>query len=267
MKLIQRNNIVILLLKKEVNRLKHFAYVMVFILIFYLFFISSTKANDSSHHIIHSYQEDITGDGLHETIHLNGELLSEKSSYYRKIWISIQSPFSNEWKVPLKSGYEPEIKFIDLNGDQINDIFFINKRDENIYQYELYTVANGKIKNIPLPKQQYIYARYKQNFKIGLKLSPYHEEKEIDISLHKNDYIRGEIYENDGRLLDEVKPYITPLLSLEPVILNEEKGYGLKSVHELKRFDGGHTIGRIETLWYYKNNVWIILQSKWHNNE
>lgn len=247
-------------------------YLKPFIVLFFIIFsayIEPIHSNGSENHLIRSFEEDITGDGLHEKIDLNGELLSEESNYYRNIWLSITSPFANEWKIPLKSGYEPNIQFIDLNHDHINDIFFVSKHSEldDAFQYNLYSLANGKIEKIPLPKQQFIQGQYKPDFKIGLKLSPYSKETTIDISRYKNDYINSNIYDINGNLLKKISPSIKPLVHLEPALISESKGYGLKSVHYLMKENDQSNLGKIETLWYYKNNNWIILQSKWHKQD
>lgn len=221
-----------------------------------------------SDHVIHKYKEDVTGDGLHETIQLNGQLLSNKSKYYRHIWLSIVSPFANEWKIPLKSGYEPSVQFVDLNHNHIYDIFYKNKfsEDSSAYQYDLYSLAHGTIKRLPLPEQQFIRAQYKPNFKINLRLSPYdYDNKQItiDVSKFKSHYIEHSVYDEDGHLLKQAKPHLTKLTSLEPVIISEKKGNGLKSIHEITTYVGQNKLGIIETLWYFENNTWIILQSKW----
>src|SRR5699024_3998061 len=127
---------------------------------------------------------------------------------------------------------------------------------DDIFQYDLYSLTNGTIKRIPLPKQQLTQGEYKPNFKISLKLSPYHKATMIDINRYKTDYINTGIYDNKGKLITNQKTPISPLLHLEPVIISETKGYGLKSVHYLKKFDNINNLGRVETLWYYKNNSW-----------
>lgn len=239
-----------------------------FIMFFTFCHYSLISADTSTNHLISSYEQDITGDGLNETIELNGELLSADSNYYRNIWLSIKSPFSKEWKIPLRGGYSPELKFIDLNNDHVNDIFFINKsaEDEDAFEYGLYSIANNQIQKLSLPNKQFIQAQYKPNYKINLQLSPY-TDVTINSEDRKNDFINEKIYDQKGNLLDQSKPYITPPIHLVPVVINESKGYGLESVHHLKINKNSKTLGVIKTLWYYKNNTWIILQSKWHQKD
>lgn len=222
--------------------------------------------NDSN--IIRSFNEDLTGDGLHETIHLKGELLANNTHYYRNIWLSIVNPFKKEWKISLMGGYDPNVQFVDLNHDNINDVFYKSKlsEDDSVYQYNLYSLARGEIKQISLPKQQFIRGRFNPNFEIELQLSPYNNENKnivIDVSQFKEDYILQNIYDNNGNIVKRASPYITNPILLEPIIVSENKGHGLKSLYIVKDNIGGNKLGEIETLWYFQNNSWVILRSKW----
>src|SRR5699024_7770444 len=110
----------------------------------------NVNAQEEESYNIKRFKEDLTGDGLHEQVNLKGELLTSNGDYYRKIWISITSLLSDEWRIPLKGGYNPSIQFVDLNHDQINDLFYSSKQSEkdSSYQFNAYSIANGNMSKI-----------------------------------------------------------------------------------------------------------------------
>lgn len=213
--------------------------------------------------LINSYEEDVTGDGFREYIRLHGNLLSHNSLFYPDIWLDITSPFSQHWKISLRAGYDPDIQFIDLTRDQVFDIFYAVSKDMNKtqHEYQLYSLENGTIKQIQLPKHQFIKTKLIDDFRVEIKLHPH--QKPLIINLpNKNDYIKDEIYEEDGKLLNEKKLHHKSIHYIEPILINEQNGYGLKTYQQIKDMYN-HLIGEIQTVWYYKNDEWVILTTNW----
>lgn len=230
----------------------------------------SIKAENEDVSLINSYEEDLTGDGFHEQFTLNGILLSDESKFYRDIWLDISSPFSKQWKISLESGYNPELKLIDLNHDNTFDLFYkVAKNEESTHSvYQLYTVKNGVIKQLPIPKHNHIQARLLDDFKVEITLNP--NMKPIIKDISSDDmikYIDQNLYEEDGKLIEDKRIKITPITLLEPVLISESKGYGLKSNQHIKGLDENDILGEIETLWYYQKDNWIILKSEWKDHD
>lgn len=226
--------------------------------------INPQKEDTSS--FINSYEEDLTGDGFREQFTLKGTLLTDKSNYYRDVWLDITSPFSHQWKISFEGGYKPELQLIDLTHDHTFDLFYSVSRDENINQfnYQLYTLKNNEVQQLPVPKHNHVKANYVNNFKIELQISPNMKPITKDLSNNKHVYIKEGIYEENGNLIEEKNLKITPIQKLEPILISKSKGYGLKSYQPIKGLSEEEIFGEIVSLWYYYKDQWIVLQTDWN---
>ena len=214
-------------------------------------------------------EDDLTGDKQHETIQLKGSLLHDNSSFYQNIWIEIKSIHSEKWKIPFTGGYDPHIQLLDLTQDQVNDLFYqsaLNKND-HFYTHHLYSLKNGVIKEVSLPKQSHIKGHSRNDFQIEIQTSIRNENPiMIEVNEFKNKYVEHGIYDTKGNLLEQAPIMIAPVSKYEPLLINKSKGYGLKSYQKIS---GGHTkdpLGVIEIDWYYENGAWVILQTDWVPN-
>lgn len=226
---------------------------------------AKTKTEPPETKIIHTYKEDVTGDGQKETIQLKAIPFSKDSSYYQTIWASIKSPLSKEWKIPYKGGYEPTLQFYDLNHDKVTDIYFQSPTGGSggIYSYQLNTIKSGKLVEIPLPVQRYVKGKFTDNFKAVLSLTPGSKEIVINAKEQAVDYKRLGLYNKNGELLKQTPLMIDPIAFYEPKLISKSKGYGLKSYQQVSGVYHADQFGTIETLWYFEKNNWIILTTKW----
>src|SRR5690625_4962151 len=166
-----------------------------------LFTVANTD-NDKNETLINSYEEDVTGDGFREKFTLRGILLTNHSNFYRDVWMDISSPFSHQWKISFESGYNPNIHLIDLNHDHAFDIFYQVAKDENKHQYnyQLYTLQNGLVKSLPLPKHNHVQGEYLNEFKVKIQINPHQKPIIKNIEQNKEKYIDENIYSEDGKL-------------------------------------------------------------------
>ncbi|MGM8211928.1 hypothetical protein ACLIBH_03930 [Virgibacillus sp. W0430] len=246
-----------------------FLYVLFHINLFYFDNPTITKGhiNTVQTDIIESYEEDVTGDGLKETIELKGILLTEENAYYRKLWVDIRSPYAKQWKISFGGGYEPTLQFIDLNHDGVLDFFFQSATGGSggLYNYSSYTLKNEAVSKIPLPKDQYIKGHFKNNYIVEIQLSPNKEPLLFDASKRSETYNRLNIYDKKGRLLEaRKKVMIDPIAYFEPKYLSNRKGYALKSYQQISGAYHADQLGTIETLWYFEKDDWIILKTEWN---
>ncbi|MBP2076402.1 hypothetical protein [Oceanobacillus polygoni] len=226
-------------------------------------FAAESKPEDSI--LIESYQVDITGDGEVETIELMGKLFAPDAQYYQDIWADIRSSNEQEWKINYGGGYEPELQFIDLNHDGIKDIFYQSPTGGSggLYTSFLHTLANQELTEIPLPEQRYVSGKFEENFQVIIEIVPNGKPIVMDVKDRAEDYIRLGIYDKERNLLKPTSLMIDPIAFYEPISISESKGYGLKSYQQISGAYHADRLGTIETLWYYENGEWIILQTNW----
>lgn len=227
--------------------------------------VDNLKATETKATLIHTYEADVTGDGQHEKIELKGILLSPDTTFYRKVWASITSN-NQKWKINYNGGYDPSLQLIDLNHDTIKDIFYQSATGGSggLYNYQLDTITNDEISNIPLPEQTYLSGEFEDNFNVTIQLTPSEKPIQIDVKNRADDYIRLGIYNKEGKLLETNKSVmIDPIAFFEPLLISESKGYGLKSYQQISGAYHADRLGTVETIWYFENGKWIILQTKW----
>lgn len=235
---------------------------------FMLIFFSSSliKAEEvPNEKEIKTYNEDVTGDGHKETITLYGITLSNDSEYFQDIWAIITFPDRTEKKIPYQGGYQPELTFANMNQVQGNDLIFssIVDRKNDVINYQLHTIKRNKPEKIELPTQNHINGSFQDKFEIELQISPTEDPEVIDVGNRAKKYIDSGIYNKQGELRRNTSIHPQEMIEYEPVFLSSSKGFGLKSRRQINGVSNSDKLGTIETLWYYEDDKWIILQSKW----
>lgn len=226
---------------------------------------SETPTNTTNETTLQTLEEDITGDGWQETIQLHGTRLAENSNYFHDVTFSISSPFTKTWKKTLPKGYDPKLKLLQLTNSQQKDFFYevaLNE-DKTERAYELFRLNQGKLSNIPLPVQENIRINLEDNFLITVKLPLQKKIRHIKIDEFKNDLIKSGLYNKQGKLMKETNIIPENIAFMEPVFLNKQNGYALKTIQYIKGINANHTLGSIHTIWHMQNGEWIILQTEW----
>lgn len=233
--------------------------------VFLFGFTNNNTVETPTSSFINSIEEDISGDGIREYLKLQGELIAEDSSFYQNVWLDILNTFGQEWTISLKGGYHPEIMLYDINHNDINDIIYQVALDEENKRFstQVYTLTNNKIEQITVPTNNQIKGKYIDDYKIALTFHP--NDKPLHFPVNKDDekLIETNIYDDNGKLQQDISLIIDPIQKYEPTLISESKGYGLKSIQNVRNDDNNNIIGTIETLWYFNNDKWIILTNKW----
>jgi hypothetical protein len=212
-----------------------------------------------------SFEADVTGDGQNEEIILRGIPFSTDSNYYRDVWAEITNELDQTWTISYEGGYEPTLQLVDLNGDGIKDIFYQSATGGSggLHHYQLSSLRNSELHEIPLPVQEYLEGAFDDDFTVLFRLSPSHKPTEIDVSDRSEEYIRLGIYDKNGKLLEQKSVMIDPIAFYDPTLISKSKGYGLKSYQQVSGAFHADQLGTVETLWYFENGEWIILQTEW----
>lgn len=222
-----------------------------------LFFIITLIANNEL--LLHSYKEDITGDHTKEYIRLLGEPFDENSNYFHRVLLSIDSMNEHKWQIPLADGYNPRLIIVDLNNDNINDLFYqvANASNNNQVKQQLYTVSNQQLKPLPLPEIAPMRVKLLENYKISLSTGNHDLSYIFDVKNLHPSFKRK--YEQTWQKGGPSSLRIRENLSLEPVWLPHVGGYGLRNSQQIEDSINKNIIGEIQTTWYFKHNKWIVL--------
>ncbi|MDY0405286.1 hypothetical protein P5G51_007610 [Virgibacillus sp. 179-BFC.A HS] len=236
------------------------------ILLGFFSMVSSAAAQENELKVIQTYQEDVTGDGMKETVSLKGVLLEENAKFYQELEVEIKSSEGKKWRIPLGGGYNPNLKFIDINHNGTNDIFCLitNDTSKQVYPYQAYTLDNGQLQELPQPSEPFASGNFTDNFIVHLQIDPSQKPLTIDMRAKSNQYIQKGIYNKDGHLLKQPAFIIAnKIAKVKPVFLGKQQGYALKSYQPISGVSKDDYIGTIETLWYFENGSWKNMQTEW----
>lgn len=243
------------------------ATVVVFACFFFSVFVGNATASPSEEEkLIQTFHEDVTGDGIKETIRLKATPLSENTNYYQNILLHITSSEEKKWEIPLGGGYQPKLSFVDLNHDGINNIFFTDSRssfDDN-YPFKAYSLKDETLKELPKPNLPFVKGEFSDQFKIDLQLDPSDSPIAIDLTEKAQAYIQTGVYDKSGHVTKNPTSISGGnITKIEPVFLGKQQGYALRSHFLIKGAAKDDHLGIVETLWYLKNGQWQNLQTQW----
>lgn len=232
-------------------------------------FTANGLAKEKDAVLINTYQADVTGDGLLEDIDLMGVPFSQDGDYYHNIWAEIRSKDQDDerWRVDYGDGYEPQIQFIDANHDNVQDILYQSSSNKKgLGKQKLHTFASNKQLEISLPKLKYISGKFIDDYKADLKITPNAKPIQIILQNRSDAYIQSGVYGKDGKLKKSKSLLLNTPDYYVPVKLTDNKGYGLRSYKQVGGISNEDHLGTIESLWYYTDGKWVVLQTEWKDS-
>lgn len=240
------------------NKLKSIIH---FITIFQLISILLPIASTDQEILINSLKADITGDHFEEYIRLEARKFANTSNYFHDISLQITSVFDDSWNIPLEQGYDPEVEIVDLNHDDIADIFYQVKTDnvKNQTKQQLFSLVNKKITKLSLPTNEHIRATVLPHYQVEFSF-PGGDRKQI-VNIKKAEAL----YHTNGELIEEVDIQISPITRFEVHYENDRVGNVLIGYQTVFVHDETSKLGIIKTKWHYDSNkqFWKLLQLNW----
>ncbi|WP_061087236.1 hypothetical protein [Heyndrickxia faecalis] len=215
--------------------------------------------------VIHRYEADVTGDGKKDAIILEGIPFAAGSPYMKKIWARIAASEGKKYKLPYEPGYEPEIRFTDLNHDGVKDMLGSSNSGGSggINQYRLDTLKGGILKYLPMPPVLKLSGKFENALSARLNIENTNETFLIDLRKRKKDYIRLGIYQKDGMLNEPFELMIDPVAVYKPVKIKGKKGCGLEGYQQISGAYHADKLGDVKATWYFEDGKWILVRAKW----
>ncbi|MFD1068233.1 hypothetical protein [Oceanobacillus locisalsi] len=235
------------------------------LLLLTLFFAPAETAAQSDVHLIHTYEQDVTGDGENELLELKGKLFAPDGVYYQDIWVDISSPSTdNTWRINYGGGYDPVLQFADLTHNGVTDILYQSPTGGSggLYTSQLNQWEKDDFIELPLPTEQPVKGEFMDGFKVSVQLLPKEDPIILDVSGQKEEYIRLKLYDDQGQLLEPTTLMIDPVAFFEVMEVESEQQEGLKSFQQISGAYHADQIGTVESVWIYdKKDKWILLDT------
>ncbi|WP_018249866.1 hypothetical protein [Orenia marismortui] len=219
--------------------------------------------------IIESKAVDVTGDGNKDNVILLGSKLDDNKSTFRdSLLIIVQESKKQKYLKATYdnfSGYEPKLTIKELTGDKVADVMVSANSGGSggIYHHLIASFKDGKAKVIFDADNNQgvkVSGQFIPNFKAKLNFIDLQKESILDISINKENYIKQKIYDKKGNLIKRIliRPYANPFSKLETVDYDHDGKYELKGIQQIVGSSNSDKISKIESIWSYHNNKWIL---------
>lgn len=234
-----------------------------------LFFLSlnsltAVYALDSNEkeEILLEEKADISGDGKPETITLKGIPYEEGAAYLKEIFMRITGSNGKSVQVELDGGYGPDVAFVDLNHDGIEDMLISipSGGSGGMTNYSIFTFKDFQLKEMTSPDPLTITSQFLDQYQASITIDNTGQSLTFDLKNRKEDYDRLGIYQN-GKLNEPRELIIDPFSTLKPIKL-KDNSIGLLAVQQISGAYRADGIAIIEAVWKYENDKWNLLDTK-----
>lgn len=251
--------------KRSVNKLKTTIH---FIILFQLISIIVAGDVEAQKKSLEVMETDVTGDHVAEYIHLEGEKFSSQSAYYRQIALHISSASGKDLTLTLEPGYDPTLEAIDINHDNVNDLFYqvTVDRFKNVKKQRIITLTQETVTDIPLPTNENVQAKLQPFFKLEINIPG--QSKTITSPLTTKDERLTTLYDAQGNLLGERHLHVTPIHHFSVQYEHARNSYVLVGTQSILTKNGHHPLGVLLTTWYYHphKKKWQLVAMQWQEN-
>ncbi|PKG22959.1 hypothetical protein [Niallia nealsonii] len=206
--------------------------------------------------IVQEKSIDFAKDGSNETVQLKGITIKEESNFFKELSLEVKNEADKTNTIPLEGGYKPTLETVDINGDQIKEIFitvFTNKKLSKATYY-LYSVSKGNVEEIALPETPSISSQFKPDYKAELSISG---QKTYLFNLYskKDTYEKLGLYHN-GQLNEPTELIVQPFSPLTVITYHEKPA--LKGKQKISGIAPVDTIAFLETIWTKTKKGWKL---------
>lgn len=212
--------------------------------------------------IISKDEIDLTGNGKKDTVIVKGELFEAGAAFLKNIFVVIQGSNGKEYTLTLDGGYEPTVRFEDLNHDGIKDLFIsvATGGSGGLSNYNLYTLKDFKLTDLTVPDPLIIQSEFLDDYKGKITIEDTNKTYIFDLKDRREDYERIGLYHN-GKLNEPSELMVLPFGRLKIIPVEGEK-LGLKGVQRISGAYNADGIAYVESTWLYDQGKWNLKDTK-----
>ncbi|KAA9023598.1 hypothetical protein [Niallia endozanthoxylica] len=205
---------------------------------------------------------DVSGDGKLDTIVIKGVQYEDGSSFLKGIFLEIKGSNGQTYTTELDSGFDPDLKFVDLNHDGIQEMYITipTGGSGGIANHFLYTLKDFTLTDIGIPDPLMISSEFQDGYKAAMTIDNTNQTYNFNLMNRKKNYNKLGLYIN-GKLNEPRELMVDSYSSLKPVIVKDEL-YGLKGVQQISGAYHADGIAFVESKWIYENGKWTLMETK-----
>lgn len=222
-------------------------------------------------YVIDYKSADVTGDEVKDDIILIGNKMQKEDIFSDSLNIVVKDGKSNEYSKTTYenfAGYEGALYVHDFSGDNINDVMVSASTGGSggIYEHLIATFKDNNPTVIFDNKDNEgakTEAKFIDDFKVELNIENINQKAIVDVSVNKEQYIEGGLYEQNGKILKDSTPFSYPFSLVEAKDYNGDGTYELIGHQRVVGLYNADTISHIDTVWSYKDSKWTIEELKY----
>lgn len=223
---------------------------------------TKVKKSVEKEYTILSKNEDVSGDGKPDKIKIKGIRYEEGSDYLKEVYLDIFASNGEKFQTTLDSGFDPDLKLVDLNHDGIKDMYISipTGGSGGISNYFLFTLKDSQLTDIGIPDPVMITSEFEDGYKANITIEDTGKSYTFDLINRKKEYDELGLY-IDGKLNEPRELMVDPYGTLKPVIL-ENKKYGLKGIQQVSGAYHADSIAFVESTWLLEDGKWNLMDTK-----
>jgi len=201
---------------------------------------------------------DITGDGKEEEIFLKGIPYQKDDSFLEKIYIELSASNGKKYTYPLESGTKAALHIVDLNNDEVKDVFasVLTGGSKRIVQNYSYTVKNFVQTKLALPEPLEMDSHFLNGYKAEIKLIKTGQSYLFDLKDRQKYYKKLGLYYH-GKLNEPTELTVNPFSSLQPIPVENNK-IGLLGEQRITGISNADVIASVKSTWSYDHGHWKL---------
>lgn len=229
------------------------------------FTVADMKMGEKAY-VIDYKLEDVTGDQVKDNIVLVGTKENKEDMFVDNLNVIVQDGKTKKYtKATYKyfGGYDCEdMMFVgDFNSDKVNDVMVSAPTGGSggIVDHMIATFKDNKPSVIFTDKENEgvkIDGKYIDGYKAEIEFKDLNKKIELDVSANKKSYEETKIYDNNGKLLQEVEPWMNAFSKVEAIDYDCDGVYELRGYQRIVGTCNADTISYVESVLKFENNKW-----------
>lgn len=215
-------------------------------------------------------REDITGDGVPDTIRIVGRPSETHRGSYNKLSLEIQDGVERKQTCfYIGSGYAPLLRLVDWNGDQVKDLYLtvFDPFDRHLPVYSIYTRTDAdgggsRLTQLPLPQPLSVSGRLKDNYKVQVRLRNTNQTFLLDRRERSAAYEQAGYYQNGRLIRPKLLETAAEYNELLPADIDKD---GISELRGLQRISGIGTddvIAYAASVWKWRYGQWTLMRTE-----
>lgn len=226
------------------------------------------KGLTGSNYVMMLEKGDVNGDKIEDEIIVVGQTETIEDIYHSKVNILIRDGKTENYKMAKAGGgYDGKLFVGDFDGDKIDDVAIsLNTGGSGgMVENTIVSFINENPKYLLNEESNKIFTvegKYVDGFKAEIFIKELNKTIIINLETKKTDYIENKIYDEKGKILTTVEPWVDGIKNLNALDYNGDETLELIAMTSLSGTSHADKIADIDFVMQYLDGKWEVKQMK-----